>query len=458
MLTENRGFQEKLHIVTIEDLVPQEHYLRKLEAAIDFSFIYDEVRDYYCPNNGRPGIDPVVIIKYLLIGYLDGIESERRIEREIQVNMAYRWFLGLDIDDRVPDHSTISQLRRRKFNNTNLFRRLFERVLALCIGKGLVDGKVILTDSTHVKANASRRSETKVLVEKEAAWYMERLDRHEALERERLEQAGKIKPKQIRKTDSAEPALLEKSISTTDSEAGFLQRPGKPQGMHYLDHQSVDAKNGIIVDVAVTAGNVHDAAPYLDRIEYMTEKLGLEIETVGVDSAYDVSLIHQELAEKNIRLITPANKNQPRYKVEFSKGAFMYDASEDVFICPAGRILRLYGLQNSVNNVSREYRADPKGCKTCQLREKCLAASQNCRRIQVNIFEASVKRNHEGDGTPEHLEVLRLRQIWCEGRFASQKAHHNLRRLLRWGLEAAESHCLLSATAMNLKRMIRCLG
>ncbi len=108
MLTKRDEIQIKMHCVTLEDLVPQEHFLRKLENAVDFSFIYDEVRDLYCPDNGRPGIDPVVLVKYLLVGYLYGIESERRIEQEIQVNMAYRWFLGLDLDDRVPDHSTIS--------------------------------------------------------------------------------------------------------------------------------------------------------------------------------------------------------------------------------------------------------------------------------------------------------------------------------------------------------------
>ena len=115
MMTERDGFQLELCSVTIEDLVPNDHFLRKLESAVDFSFIYDEVRDLYCEDNGRPGIDPVVLIKYLLIGFLYGILSERWIEAELQVNMAYRWFLGLNISERVPDHSTISQNRRRRW-------------------------------------------------------------------------------------------------------------------------------------------------------------------------------------------------------------------------------------------------------------------------------------------------------------------------------------------------------
>ena len=164
MLTQKGNTQIKLHCLTIEDLVPVDHFLRKLDAMVDFSFVYDEVRDLYCENNGRPGIDPVVLVKSLLIGYLYGIESERRIEQEIQVNMAYRWFLGIDLDGSVPDHSTISQNRRRRLNGENLYRRLFERVLAICMENDLVDGKLVLTDSTHVKANASKKSEYKVLV------------------------------------------------------------------------------------------------------------------------------------------------------------------------------------------------------------------------------------------------------------------------------------------------------
>lgn len=458
MLTRRENPQLKLHCVTIEDLVPQDHFLRKLEERVDFSFIYDEVKELYCENNGRPGIDPIMLVKYLLVGYLYGIESERRIEQEIQVNMAYRWFLGLELDERVPDHSTISQNRRRRFNGTNLYRCLFERILRLCIESGLVEGKLLLTDSTHVKANASRRSEIKVTVEKEAAWYMERLDRYEALERKRLEQAGKIPPRRQSHNHTQEPRMTEKTVSTTDPEAGFLQRPGKPQGMHYLDHQSLDAANGIIVDVAVTPGNTTDATPYLDRMEYIATHMRLPVEAVGADSAYDVSLVHRALSDRGIHMYTPRNNEEPRYKAELKKGDFLYDEAEDSFICPAGKYLTVKQLQRLENNITREYRAERRDCAGCPLRGKCLSPSQLCRRIQVNIFEGAVRKHHERDGTPEHKHVLGLRQIWCEGTFAVQKARHNLRRLFRRGLEAAEDHCLLSATALNLKRMIKCLG
>ena len=174
--------------------------------------------------------------------------------------------------------------------------------------------------------------------------------------------------------------------------------------------------------------------------------------------AYDVSLVHQELSEKGIRLVAPPNNETPRYKAEIEKSDFAYDEDKDIFICPMGKQLPLRRLQRSENNVSREYRADLKDCRECPLRDKCLSPSQPCRRVQVNIFEKAVRENHAGDGTEEHKRILNLRQIWCEGRFAAQKARHNLRQTFQRGLEAAETHCLLSATALNLKRMVKCMG
>ncbi len=457
MLTERDGIQIKMHCVTLEDLVPQEHFLRKLENAVDFSFIYDEVRDLYCPDNGRPGIDPVILVKYLLVGYLYGIESERRIEQEIQVNMAYRWFLGLDLDDRVPDHSTISQNRRRRFHGKNVFRHLFEHILHLCMEKGLVDGRIILTDSTHVKANASFKANTKVLAQRETTDYMERLDRYEAEERARLESSGVIKPQRAGR-EKKESSKVQKTVSTTDPDAGMLQRPGKPEGMHYLDHQSVDAAHGIVVDVAVTPGNANDSEPYLGRIEYMREHLGLDIQTAGADSAYGTSMIYRAMDDMGIRLYTPAATGGVTYKVEFRREDFRYDAEKDCFLCPAGKALTLRSLERENYNISRIYRADRKDCRICPMLGRCVSDSHRSRSIRKNIFEEAVKRQRETDGASTHKRILGLRQIWCEGSFAAQKWMHNLRRLFRRGMEAAEDHCLLSATALNLKRMIKCLG
>ena len=240
MMTKRENQQIEMHLITIEDLVPTDHLLRKVNDIIDFSFIYDEVESMYCSNNGRPSIDPVVLIKFLLIGFLYGINSERRISEEIQVNMAYRWFLGLDILDKAPDHSTISQNRRRRFNGSGLFRSIFQKIVTICIEKGLADGKLVFTDSTHIKANASWKTEYIKQTEEVTNEYLEELDQYEEAVRNQLEAEGKSKPVRCRKwKEKAE--TINRRESKTDPESGFYKRKGKAEGMHYLsqDRKSV---------------------------------------------------------------------------------------------------------------------------------------------------------------------------------------------------------------------------
>ena len=155
MLKRDGGKQLKMTFLTLEELMPEKHFLRDLERCVDFSFIYDIVEPLYA-KVGRPSIDPVLLVKMLLLGYLYGIPSERKLEQEVRVNIAFRWFLGIDFDEPVPDHSTISQLRRRKFGGTTLFQDIFDEVIRKCMAAGLVSGKLLLTDSTHILANATK--------------------------------------------------------------------------------------------------------------------------------------------------------------------------------------------------------------------------------------------------------------------------------------------------------------
>jgi len=160
MLREPRPHQHRLEMVTLEELVPKDHLLRKIDRYIDFSFIHDEVRHLYCEDNGRPAVDPVQLFKMLFIGYLFGIRSERQLVREIQVNVAYRWFLELGLTDKVIDASTFSQNRRRRFEGSGIEQRIFDRIVEQAIDQGLIRGEALFTDSTHLKANANKRRHT----------------------------------------------------------------------------------------------------------------------------------------------------------------------------------------------------------------------------------------------------------------------------------------------------------
>lgn len=454
MMKQRAGVQTSMFTTSLEEVVPGDHFLRRLEKAVNFDFIYKELEPYYCADNGRYSTDPVVIVKSLLIGFLYGIDSERRLEQELKYNVAYRWFLGLGFDERVPDHSTISQLRRRKFNDAGLFKKLFAHVLRQCADAGLVSGKLLVTDSTHVKASASKKSKIKVEAERDAGDYLARLDAYEAEERKRMGMPevtrNPPKPKKGAQTKSA-----------TDSGAGWLVRPGKPEGFHYLSHQTIDSQNGIIVDVAVTAGNTPDHVPYLEQIDNCIDKLSelnIEVEAVCADASYDTAVIHREMEARKLKVYTAEKKSADRTKAEFGKDMFRYSQENDEFICPGGETLRLRDVRRSPTGVYRIYRAKSKMCRLCPNRSRCLAPGTNARSISVNIFKNIVDKHRSSIGSEEYNAAMRIRRILCEGTFGIQKAKHNLGQLLRRGIDAAETHCLLSATAMNLRRMVKCMG
>lgn len=451
--------QLKLHMVTIEDLMPQEHFLRKLEAALDLSFIDAETAHLYSRCYGRPPIAPVTLVKYLLVGYLYGIPSERQIEQRIQTDVALRWYLGLDLFDAVPDHSTISQLRRRKPAFRKVFRRLFEEVVGQCIAKGLASGRLVGTDSTHVKANASRASEELVEMPVEAGAYWERLDAYEEKGLETLAERTGKRRKQRTKKLKRDTRRSHKRVSRTDPEAGHMKRPGKPEGQYYLSHQTVDCDHGVILGVTVTPGDVHDSVPYLEHLEQIHREI-LPIQAATADAAYDFPLAHQVLAERGISFYVRHQSAHDRTKAELKRDAFMYDEVQNAYHCPNGKELRLKGLYRSASGLFWEYWAEKKDCAVCPLREKCLSENdkRGARKLLDSYFRTTVRRDFARRSEPDYLDALRQRQIWCEGTFAAQKWRNNLTRILRRGLEAAEDHCLLSATALNLKRMIRTMG
>jgi transposase len=227
--------QTALEMVSLDGLVPKDHLLRKIDAVVDFSFIHDRVAGLYCPDNGRPPLDPTLMFKALFIGYLFGIRSERQLVREIEVNVAYRWFLGLKLTDPVFDASTLSQNRRRRYTDTTVAQDIFDAIVAQAIAKGLVDGTVLYTDSTHLKANANKNRYDTAVIAKSRADYWDALDA--AIEDDRAAHGKKPLPEKER-----HPVEKETKVSRTDPEAGYMVREGKPKGFFYLDHLSGAAR------------------------------------------------------------------------------------------------------------------------------------------------------------------------------------------------------------------------
>ena len=442
MLKRSESKQMKMSFVTLEELMPQEHFLRDLDKFVDFDFIYDNVADLYS-NTGRPSIDPVVMIKMLLIGYIYGIDSERKLEQELTVNIAYRWFLGIDFDERVPDHSTISQLRRRKFDGTTVFRDVFDEIVRKCIEAGLIDGKLLLTDSTHIRANARNDLREVIEVPDTPTEYMQKLDR-EAYE------LGLIK--EPVEYDTAKTKEVTKSI--TDPECGLMKRPGKPIGFHYLDHQTCDSKYGIITDVFVTAGNVHDSTPHTARLKYQINKFDLKTEAICADASYDSGEVYDSMLKLNIKTFIPerSRSGTPNYESEFDPKNFTYCETEDKIICPAGNELTFSTYRKK--DRRKRYSAGKSDCKECPHKNQCIGNSKNPRNVDRSLHEEARRVQRKNLNSPEYNAAMRLRQIWCEGNFSHQKERHNLRRTRKRGIERVTEQCLLSACALNLKRLV----
>jgi transposase/prophage antirepressor-like protein len=444
MMTRRDGVQQKMLCVTLESLMPQEHFLRRLDSLMDFSFIYQRVESLYS-RRGRPSIDPVVVVKMLLLGYLYGIDSERRLEQEVRVNIAYRWFLGIDLDEPVPDHSTFSQLRRRKFNGAALFEELFDEVVRKCIEHGLIDGKLLLTDSTHVRANARNDVVERVAVEAEPSAYLQRLN----------EQAVKdgVYPKHRKEKAKGYKELVK---SPADPDAGFMKRTGKPLGFYYLSHQTCDARHGLITDVHTTPGNVPDSTVHSERIKRQIAVFGFKPEAVCADSAYDSSEIHKDMLDMGIRTYIPKRNLPKPASGVFSEADFIYDRESDTLTCPNACRLIFSNYRDRLGQ--KRYKASAGECSACPLRSRCISGEAKYRVVERAYFKwASEEQHLRNDGTPGYYEALRLRKIYCEGNFSHQKAEHNLRRLRKRGLGKAHEHCLLSATALNLKRMVKLL-
>jgi len=270
MLKKPEQKQVTVELVTIEELVPENHLLRKINKFIDFSFIREKTKHLYCDNNGRPALDPEILFKMLFIGYIFGIRSERQLVKEIQVNMAYRWFLGFAIKDKIPDASTISQNRRRRFNGTTIAQDIFDNIVFQAMKRKMVDGKTLYTDSTHLKANANKNKFIDKIVRKRTQSYLKELE--EAVEEDR-----KAHGKKPLKAKPASTPVKRIKESTTDPEAGYMFRDGKPQGVHLLDHRTVDGKFNIITDSYTTSGAIHDSVPYLERLDRQIERFEFDV-------------------------------------------------------------------------------------------------------------------------------------------------------------------------------------
>ena len=474
MLKPIRPVQFELEMVTLESLVPKDHLLRLIDAHISFDFIRTECEPLYCPNNGRPALDPVMLFKMLFVGYLFGVRSERRLIKEIEVNVAYRWFVGLRLTDAVPDASTFSQNRRRRFAGTDIEQRIFDGIVEQAIAKKLIGGHVLYTDSTHLKASANKRHFELVEVEQTPAAYLAELDAAVDAERAAAGQKPLARDKDVPPDDggsgsgsdsgtaaSADQASAQQSASgaqnapreikrsTIDPDAGFMVRDQKPVGFFYLDHRTVDGVHALIVDTHVTPGNLTDSTPYLARLDRARERFDLDVAAVGLAAGYFTPWVCKGIIERGLYGVMGYRRPSHR-EGYFHKREYQYDAETDTYQCPAGQVIVYRGTNRS---GYREYASDARQCANCPQRTQCTQSKNHQKLITRHVWQGFKEEIDANRLTDLGKRLYAPRKETVERSFADAKELHGHRYARFRGLAKVQAQCLLSAACQNMKKM-----
>jgi transposase len=403
MMGEQEGFQPKLfyHQVNLEQRVPKDHLLRKIQEKIDFDFIYGEVRDTY-GGNGNVSIPPPVILKMMLLLVLYNVRSERELMDTLPLRLDWLWFLGYDLDSEVPNHSVLSKARSRW--GVEAFRQFFERIVWQCVEAGLVDGRKIFMDSSLVDADASNNS----VIDTQSLRVQLR-DNYKKLEA-RLEEEPADRSRRYVKENS-------RYMSTTDPDAAIVNR-GKPK-LSYEVHRAVDGRSEVITATETTAGDVNEAHRMVPLLESHHVNTGRGAETVVADSKYGTVENFLACHDLGVRAHIPdlggyTTKRTEKLKI-FSEEEFQYDLESDTYRCPAGNRLKPKSLHR--NRQSRDYAAPKKVCGACPIREQC-TRNKSGRTIKRHLRQEELDRMREASRSAHAKRDIKTRQHLMERSFA----------------------------------------
>ena len=419
MITKNASNKGQMQIVSLDQLVPEDHILRKIDSAVDFSFIYDLVEEKYSSDNGRPSIDPVMLIKIPIIQYMFGIKSMRQTIKDIEVNVAYRWFLGLDFFDPVPHFSTFGKNYKRRFEGTDLFEQIFANILMQCMKYDLVDPSTVFVDATHVKAAANRKKAKRVMVAKKAArFYDEQLKSEINADRE----AHGKKPLRDRDeddndNDSDSPSvpsgdLKEKKESTTDPESGWFHKGEHKEVFAYAVEAACD-RYGWILGYSIHPGNEHDSKTF--------------------PAIYDK--------------IKKFNPGAIKYE-------YVYDEYFDCYICPNNQILK-YTTTN--RDGYREYKSDPGICESCPYLSQCTQSQNHQKLVTRHIWQDYMDRCEDIRHTTGMKDVYDKRKETIERIFGVAKENHCMRYTRQRGKAKMAMKVGLTFACLNMKKLAKIL-
>jgi transposase len=438
----------------LDKVVPPDHLARQIDGLLNLGWVHRELALYYS-HTGRTSIDPVLMIRMLLIGYVFAIRSERRICAEIQVNLAYRWFCKLGIEDKIPDHSVFCRARHERFRESDALRRVFEGVVARCIAAGLVGGEAFSIDASLIKADVDKTK--RIPGDQPFAWPKAEEASH--VVREYLVALDAARDDADRGGDgggSSEGGPRRKSpkeVSLTDPQATWVARPGLDPFFAYDANYLIDNQAGIIIDAVGTRANraveITVTQTMVDRVE---RRFNLRPQRLAGDTAYGAVRLLKWLVDRNITPHVPVWDKSARPDGTFSRADFVFDQERNIYVCPGGAELTSTGNIDQGHIVY--YRASKSDCSRCSLKPKCTTAI--ARKITRDLNE-DIRDRVRALADTEAFQQSRRERKKVEMRFAHMKRILRLDRFRLRGLSGVRDEVLLTATAQNLRRLARLL-
>lgn len=434
--------------ISLEELVPDDNFYRQVERSIDLSFVRDLAGEFYA-SIGRPSIDPVVFFKLQLIAFFEGIRSERQLMETVNLNLAHRWFIGYDLGEPVPDHSSLSKIRERF--GPEVFQRFFERIVELCIQAGLVWGEELYFDSTKVQANANVNG----MIDRAQYEAKQHLDQ---LFGETLSPFGRLLAKYngkrlngIRKPHYHR--ITDDQVSPIDPDSAPMQSSGGGSAvLGYRDHYVVDGgKARIILSALVTPASIMDNTPILDLVDWVRHRWNIEPKLAVGDSKYGTVPNIVGLEERGIKAYLPSSDFSQRTTYYPAK-LFQYECEKDHYVCPQGQILPLVSRRASERVLV--YKPKAEVCNACPVKSKC-TGSKSGRHIFRSFFQEVLDKVETYRQTEAYLKAMRKRSVWVEPLFGEAKELHRLRRFRLRRLPKVNIEGVMVAAGQNLKRLIK---
>jgi transposase len=450
-----RGQGQFFYAFDLDKVVPADHLVRQIDGVLDLDWVHKELAPYYS-HTGRPSIDPVLMIRILIVGYVFAIRSERQLCSEVQVNLAYRWFCKLGIEDGIPDHSVFSRARHERFRQSDALRRVFEGVVTKCIEAGLVGGEGFSIDASLIKADVDKKK--RLPGDQPIAWpkpeeasravreYLAALDAARSDEENSGDDDGLSGGGNRRKPP--------KEVSLTDPQAAWVARKDTDPFFAYDANYLIDNKAGIIVDAEGTRANRRaEIAVTGTMIARVRDRFDLQPRRLAGDTAYGAVRLLKWLVERQILPHIPVWDKSARSDGTFSRADFVFDRSRNVYVCPGGKLLHTTGTV--IEGSTLRYRASKRDCDGCLLKMRC-CPNTSARQVPRDLDE-DARDVARALAKTEAFEQSRRERKKVEMRFAHMKRIFRLDRLRLRGLSGARDEVLLTATAQNLRRLVKLL-